>query len=115
MLRSRLGVTVHVTEATFKHLNHLQQYKTGNNDIDLVLSLGGDGTFLYSSGLFEKRCPPIMSFSLGTLGFLTPFDFNNAEEEILKIIQDGCFVNRRIRLFTKIIKKDGRVIKQTDK
>ncbi|KAI9710028.1 MAG: NAD(+) kinase [Chrysothrix sp. TS-e1954] len=42
---------------------------------DLVLTLGGDGTVLYTSWLFQKIVPPILSFSLGSLGFLTPFNF----------------------------------------
>ena len=40
---------------------------------DLVLTLGGDGTVLYTSWLFQRIVPPILSFSLGSLGFLTNF------------------------------------------
>ena len=42
--------------------------------IDLVICLGGDGTVLHTSSLFSKGpVPPIVGFSLGTLGFLLPF------------------------------------------
>lgn len=42
--------------------------------IDLVITLGGDGTILHASSLFNKGpVPPVLSFSLGTLGFLLPF------------------------------------------
>ena len=42
--------------------------------IDLVISLGGDGTILHASSLFSNGpVPPVLSFSLGTLGFLLPF------------------------------------------
>lgn len=42
--------------------------------IDLVLTLGGDGTILHASSLFRSGAvPPVLSFSMGTLGFLLPF------------------------------------------
>lgn len=42
--------------------------------IDLVVTLGGDGTILHASSLFSAGAvPPVLSFSMGTLGFLLPF------------------------------------------
>ena len=42
--------------------------------IDLVVTLGGDGTILHASSLFSVGAvPPVLSFSMGTLGFLLPF------------------------------------------
>ncbi|ODV60057.1 ATP-NAD kinase, partial [Ascoidea rubescens DSM 1968] len=43
---------------------------------DLVITLGGDGTILFVSSLFQNFVPPIIGFSLGSLGFLTNFQFN---------------------------------------
>lgn len=41
---------------------------------NLVITLGGDGTILHVSNLFgEGECPPVLSFSMGSLGFLLPF------------------------------------------
>lgn len=43
-------------------------------EIDLVITLGGDGTILHASSLFNTGpVPPVLSFSMGTLGFLLPF------------------------------------------
>lgn len=40
----------------------------------MVITLGGDGTILHVSHLFgEGECPPVLSFSMGSLGFLLPF------------------------------------------
>jgi hypothetical protein len=42
--------------------------------IDLVVTIGGDGTILHASSLFSAgEVPPVLSFSMGTLGFLLPF------------------------------------------
>lgn len=51
---------------------------------DLVLTLGGDGTVLFTSWLFQRIVPPILSFSLGSLGFLTPFEFHNYRDDLNK-------------------------------
>ena len=42
--------------------------------IDLGVTRGGDGTILHASSLFSTGAvPPVLSFSMGTLGFLLPF------------------------------------------
>ncbi len=48
-------------------------------NVDLCITLGGDGTFLHMASLFssDEPCPPSVSFSMGTLGFLTPFDVSD--------------------------------------
>lgn len=33
--------------------------------------LGGDGVILHASNLFRGAVPPVVSFNLGSLGFLT--------------------------------------------
>lgn len=65
---------------------------------DLVLTLGGDGTVLFTSWLFQRIVPPVLSFSLGSLGFLTPFEFDQYKEALNKIMGDaGMRVNLRMR------------------
>lgn len=65
---------------------------------DLVLTLGGDGTVLFTSWLFQRIVPPILSFSLGSLGFLTNFEFAQYKEALNKIMGDaGMRVNLRMR------------------
>lgn len=53
---------------------------------DLVITLGGDGTVLFTSWLFQRVVPPVLSFSLGSLGFLTPFDFSDYREHLDRIM-----------------------------
>ena len=48
------------------------------SSIDLIITLGGDGTILHASSLFRiGPVPPVLSFSMGTLGFLLPFSESN--------------------------------------
>ncbi|KAF3940302.1 hypothetical protein ABW19_dt0200467 [Dactylella cylindrospora] len=64
---------------------------------DLVLTLGGDGTVLFTSWLFQAVVPPILSFSLGSLGFLTNFKFEEYKRHLDKVLNDGTRVSMRMR------------------
>ena len=55
--------------------------------IDFIVCLGGDGTLLYASSLFQQSVPPVMAFHLGSLGFLTPFEFENFEQQVTQVLE----------------------------
>ncbi|CAF0755476.1 unnamed protein product [Adineta steineri] len=73
--------------------------------IDLIICLGGDGTLLHASSIFQKSCPPILSFSMGSLGFLTPFDFKSHEKILNEVLAGNVAVLLRSRLSCTINKK----------
>ncbi|MCJ1456407.1 hypothetical protein MMC28_006768 [Mycoblastus sanguinarius] len=64
---------------------------------DFVVTLGGDGTLLYASWLFQRIVPPVLSFALGSLGFLTKFDYAGFRETLTKAFGDGVTVSLRLR------------------
>ena len=57
--------------------------------VDFVVCLGGDGTILHASSLFQRAIPPVISFSLGSLGFLTNHTLASAEDDLRGVIY-GC-------------------------
>lgn len=59
--------------------------------------LGGDGTVLFTSWLFQRVVPPVLSFALGSLGFLTNFDFADHQAVMDSAIDNGIRVNLRMR------------------
>lgn len=74
---------------------------------DLVLTLGGDGTVLFTSWLFQRIVPPVLSFSLGSLGFMTNFEFSKYKEHLNRVMgEDGMKINLRMR-FTCTVYRDG--------
>lgn len=74
---------------------------------DLVVTLGGDGTVLFTSWLFQRIVPPVLSFSLGSLGFLTNFEFEKYKQHLHRIMGDeGMRVNLRMR-FTCTVFRNG--------
>lgn len=57
--------------------------------VDFVVCLGGDGVILHASSLFTGAMPPIISFHLGSMGFLTNHGFNNFAIYLREVIY-GC-------------------------
>jgi NAD+ kinase len=79
---------------------------TQPENFDLVLTLGGDGTVLFTSWLFQRIVPPVLSFSLGSLGFMTSFEFERYKEHLNRVMgEDGMRANLRMR-FTCTVYRD---------
>ncbi len=71
---------------------------SSSDRFDLVVTLGGDGTVLFTSWLFQRIVPPVLSFSLGSLGFLTNFQFDDYRQHLDRVMGDsGMKVNLRMR------------------
>lgn len=64
---------------------------------DFAITLGGDGTLLYASWLFQRTVPPVLSFAMGSLGFLTKFDYGGFRETLTTAFRDGITVSLRLR------------------
>ncbi|KAI8625371.1 ATP-NAD kinase [Xylariaceae sp. FL1651] len=71
--------------------------RTRPHTFDFVIALGGDGTVLYASWLFQRIVPPVLSFALGSLGFLTKFDFNEYQDILKSAFTVGVTVSLRLR------------------
>eukprot|EP00882_Tetradesmus_deserticola_P008674 GHRQ01009145.1.p1 GENE.GHRQ01009145.1~~GHRQ01009145.1.p1 ORF type:complete len:323 (+),score=97.29 GHRQ01009145.1:158-1126(+) len=57
--------------------------------IDFVVCLGGDGVILHASSLFRQHIPPVVSFHLGSMGFLTNHPYPDFKQELRQVIY-GC-------------------------
>ena len=82
--------------------------------IDLVVCLGGDGTLLHTSSIFQKSCPPVLSFSLGSLGFLTPFDFKAHEKILDEVLSGNVAVLLRSRVKCTVVRNDNQLDSSTE-
>jgi NAD+ kinase len=71
--------------------------RTRPHMFDFMITLGGDGTVLYASWLFQRIMPPVMSFALGSLGFLTKFDFEDYRKTLTSSFESGLTVSLRLR------------------
>ncbi|KAJ5152265.1 kinase [Penicillium capsulatum] len=76
---------------------------------DFVITLGGDGTVLYTSWLFQRIVPPVLSFALGSLGFLTNFDFADHQRILETSFREGVVVSLRLRFECTIMRSKARL------
>ena len=75
---------------------------------DFVITLGGDGSILHVSSLFDRDAvPPVLSFSMGTLGFLLPYDISGYKEAIKDMVQGDISLLLRMRLRQTSHRRDG--------
>ncbi|XP_034000539.1 NAD kinase isoform X1 [Trematomus bernacchii] len=77
-----------------------------SNRIDFIICLGGDGTLLYASSLFQESVPPVMAFHLGSLGFLTPFKFDTYQSQVDQVIEGNAAIVLRSRLKVRVLKEN---------
>lgn len=81
-----------------------------DNLFDLIVTLGGDGTVLFVSSIFQRHVPPVLSFSLGSLGFLTNFQFENFKEDLSAVLNKRIKTNLRMRLECKAYRRHPPII-----
>ena len=69
---------------------------TLNHKVDLITTFGGDGTILHASSLFaaSAHVPPILSFSMGTLGFLGEWKFIEFKRAFREVFMSGSQSDR---------------------
>ncbi|XP_023550793.1 NAD kinase 2, chloroplastic-like [Cucurbita pepo subsp. pepo] len=82
--------------------------------VDFVACLGGDGVILHASNLFRGAVPPVVSFNLGSLGFLTSHTFDSCRQDLRHVIHgndslDGVYITLRMRLQCEIF-RNGKAI-----
>lgn len=68
-----------------------------SDKVDLAITLGGDGTILHASSLFASsdNVPPLLSFSMGTLGFLGEWKFSEYKRAFREVYMSGACLEAR--------------------
>lgn len=77
------------------------------SECDLIISIGGDGTFLKSARLSGEK--PIIGIHTGTLGFLTEIDSDNIKKALTELLDKNYHIEERMMIEGKIIRKDGEI------
>lgn len=73
------------------------------SDLDLALSIGGDGTFLRTAARVNRQNIPILGINTGRLGFLADVSKNEIEDTLDEIFKNYYRVEERtlLRLHTE--------------
>ena len=79
------------------------------DDIDLLVSLGGDGTLLRAARSVFGRDIPVLGINLGSLGFLTSVSAEGIESGLRQILGGRYAIEARRTLEAQVRSPDGEV------
>lgn len=77
--------------------------------INLVVVLGGDGTYLRAASHIEGRKIPLLGFNMGSLGFLTNFSSDQIHQVLEKTIEGKMEIYPRTILEAHLIRNQKKV------
>jgi NAD+ kinase len=66
--------------------------------VNLIVSIGGDGTFLSSTRLATRKGIPVFGVHLGGLGFLTEIRLEEALKGLERVLKGDYYIEERIML-----------------
>ncbi|MDO4966328.1 MAG: NAD(+)/NADH kinase [Lachnospiraceae bacterium] len=69
-----------------------------DDDTDLVLVLGGDGTLIQVAGILSNKDIPLLGINMGNLGFLAEVEKENIFEALDKLLNDEYEIEERMML-----------------
>jgi len=67
-------------------------------DLDLVITLGGDGTILRAARMAARHSVPILGLNLGRLGFLAEMEPGDWREKLRRVLAGEYWLEERIML-----------------
>lgn len=109
-LLSDREIMMHLPDYDLLYKTSLKKFITPENDFinspDLVIAIGGDGTFLKSARMFLESGAPIFGINRGKLGFLTEFNPNEFETHLCNIL-DGNFSIAERNVMEALHNKNG--------
>ena len=74
---------------------------------ELVLVLGGDGTFLRAAELARNACIPVLGVNLGRIGFLAEAEAEHIDQVLDHVIARDYRVENRLTLDVAVLHKGG--------
>ncbi|MDP4153564.1 MAG: NAD(+)/NADH kinase [Bacillota bacterium] len=79
-----------------------------SNNIDLIVTIGGDGTFLQGAHYAFSNDIPIIGFNMGHVGFLAELEVT--EIELLKRVLSGDFeIDERMLINVKLLRGNEKI------
>ncbi|TMC37359.1 MAG: NAD(+)/NADH kinase [Chloroflexi bacterium] len=78
---------------------------------DLLLTLGGDGTFLAGARLAAPRDIPILGVNHGHLGFLTEIEAHEMAAGLSRYLDGSYRIEERTMLQVTLVRKDGATVR----
>jgi NAD+ kinase len=78
--------------------------------VDMILSLGGDGTLLRAARTVIGHGVPLLGVNLGDLGFLTSAGEDEVDEALDRLAQGDYFLDVRATLKASVLDEEGNAL-----
>lgn len=78
-------------------------------DLDFILALGGDGTFLSLARALGEINTPILGIHLGDLGFLAKVILKDLYLRLNQVLKGDFYLERRMLIQASILKSDKKI------
>ena len=79
------------------------------SELDLLITLGGDGTLLRGARMVATHRAPVLGINLGHLGFLTSARVEDIPHVIDRLFSGEYWIDQRMTLEATVIRADGTV------
>lgn len=76
-------------------------------EVDLVVTLGGDGTLLWGARMVAERNIPVLGINLGHMGFLTSITADGVEESLERLFGGDYLLDCRSTLEALVVDGEG--------
>jgi len=90
-----LGLPAHPEDETFA------------DGLDLMVSLGGDGSVLRAVDLVSDKKVPVLGVNFGRLGYLTEVEPGGAEQAVSRCLAGDHTIEERMQVAAQIVRADG--------
>lgn len=99
-------VEIHLQRRFYDYLKNTfgMEYKCAGTiddedfDVDVVLSIGGDGTFLKTASAVEKKGIPVLGINTGRLGFLADVSEKDLRSTLEDLLKGNYRIEERMQL-----------------
>jgi NAD+ kinase len=101
------GMEIRFEQAIADYEEHGRALDLDNEPVDMILSLGGDGTLLRAARTVIGHGVPLLGVNLGDLGFLTSAGEEELDEAFDRLAAGDYFLDRRFTLKAVVVDEAG--------
>lgn len=110
-LLQEAGIKVRVcgADTVLPGLQHVRHTPAAAEGCELVLVLGGDGTFLRAADMARAVDVPVLGINLGHVGFLAEWEAESLDRALVRVIEQSYEVEDRLTIDVAVFDADGKL------
>ncbi|MGC9516832.1 MAG: NAD(+) kinase [Methanomicrobiales archaeon] len=98
LIRKKINVVMDSSLSSKLDKFHNLSCELEDMDVDMIIAIGGDGTILRTQNFINGKKIPLFGINMGTVGFLTEIEPEDAYNAIEEVLEGNYFVEKRMQL-----------------